>query len=238
MRVFIAAISVALIVAPLRAQGAGSVPAAAGMESEARANAAVSVEPAAQEDRVLGPWPGATAAAGAGTTERPVPEAAGRGWGGLGAGEILRVSAALAVVLALLIGARVLLRRVGGALRGGGRPGGIMNILGRYPVARGQSLVLLRLGAGRIVLVHQSRSSMTTLAEVSDPDEIARLVARIEAGAVRGGRGTGSGRFQALLGRLAAEDEAREVLPPSSGAEVVDLTRRSWRRAAARKGQA
>jgi hypothetical protein len=112
-----------------------------------------------------------------------------------------------------------------------------MNVLGRYPLARGQHLLLLRLGAGRIILLHQSRSALSTLSELTDPEEVARLAARIEAGAVGP---AASGRFQALLGRLAAEDDARQPLEAGPGRarggrdiegnEVVDLTRRGRRR--------
>lgn len=185
-------------------------PGAAHVNAPASISASGAPAPAeAQEERRLGPWAGAEPDA-----EPAAAPDVPRAWG-VGAGEIARVVIALAAVLGLLLVARAAIRRMGG-LSGGGRPGGIMNILGRYPVARGQSLLLLRVGAGRILLVHQGRQSMTTLAEVSDADEVARLVARIEAGSVRPDR-----RFQSTLSRMATDESQRS--------EIVDLTRRGAR---------
>ncbi len=247
MRALIATLILALSDAPSQAADDPSTTPRLPSPAAAQVNSAMSIaEPVAAaaaaapaqdapEERLLGPRPEL-----AGRGSAATPAAARAAWG-IGAGEIVRVVTALAAVVGLLLGARIFLRRLGGTLRGGGRPGGVMNILGRYPLARGQHLLLLRLGAGRVLLVHQSKSAMTTLADVIDPDEVARLVARIEAGAARPAV---AGRFQALLGRLAAEDDARQVLDPAAAAgragrgrggrdlegnEVVDLTRRSRR---------
>lgn len=63
----------------------------------------------------------------------------------------------------------------------GRAPSGVIEVLARYPVARTQKLVLLRVGR-RIVLTCQSGSvrggagSMSTLAEFADADEVAALL--------------------------------------------------------------
>ncbi len=167
--------------------------------------------------------------------------------------EITRVLGALAVVLGLLFGLRAVVRRSRWALASGGRPSGVVEILARYPVARGQHLILLKL-ARRVLLVHRSGSTMTTLSEVSDPDEVAALLGRIEAGSRRGehrGGGEGSGgsggsgggggngengggRFGQALQRSGAEHDrlADGVMRLKgrrsgfAGTEVIDLTRR------------
>ncbi len=142
--------------------------------------------------------------------------------------EVVRVGGALAAVLLLLVLVR-------GLLRAGGRqprPWGVLEVLGRYPVGRSQSLVLLKLG-GRVVLVHQTRAGMSPISEVSEPQEVAALLGRVEAA----GRGRGSG-FHGLLKRLTRRP-AGEAFPlvadapavpgvPAENAErvVVDLTRR------------
>ena len=158
--------------------------------------------------------------------------------------EITRVLGALAVVLGLLFGLRAVVRRSKWALASGGRPSGVVEILARYPVARGQQLILLKL-ARRVLLIHRSGSTMTTLSEVSDPDEVAALLGRIEAGSRRGGpRGEGGegggngkkdgGRFGQALQRSGAEHDrlADGVMRLKgrrsgfAGTEVIDLTRR------------
>jgi flagellar biogenesis protein FliO len=135
-------------------------------------------------------------------------------------GEIVRVGGPLCAVLALLLLLGRAARR-GGAL-GGGRPSGVLAVLGRYPVARGQSLVLLRLGA-RILLLYQSRCAVTALAEISDADEVAALIARAEGAEERRTRS-----FASLLRGLEARDRRVSIPSPlreAEGGEIIDLTR-------------
>jgi flagellar biogenesis protein FliO len=139
--------------------------------------------------------------------------------------EALRVGLPLLGVVALMIAIGVVVRRVGGPLAGGGRPSGVLEVLGRYPIARGQQLVLLRL-VSRVVLLHQTRNGLSTLSEVTDADEVAALLARVEA-ATRSGP---PGRFQGLLaGALVGRDPVSRELP-INGKVVVDLTRRAAHR--------
>ena len=142
--------------------------------------------------------------------------------------ELVRVGGALAAVLLLLLLLRGLLR-AGGRWQGGGRPSGVLEVLGRYPIARSQSLVLLKLG-GRVVLVHQTRAGMTAISEISDPQEVAALLARVESA----GRGR-AGNFHGLLRRLSRR-QSGEAFPlvangqdAGNGRVVVDLTRRRRR---------
>lgn len=119
-----------------------------------------------------------------------------------------RTAAALAgvVALALVLAAavRAAARRRGGlmlALGPAGRaPSGVVHVLARYPIQRGQLLVLLKVGP-RVLLACQSRitrltgGGMTTLAEFTDPDQVADLVRLTEDAA-----GTSSeARFRSLL---------------------------------------
>ncbi len=145
--------------------------------------------------------------------------------------QLLRVIAALVVVIGLLVALRALIRRA--SPLAGGRPSGVLQVLARYPVARGQQLVLLKLDR-RIVLAHQSRTAMNLLSEITDPDEVAGLLARVEAAA------PARQRFQGLLDRFAAsavDRPGRAGLPGTEAqGEVIDLTRSSssppalWRR--------
>ena len=205
-----AAASFALLICPGPAQAAGDEP--TGPSSRAD-----SAQEFPQESRPLGPAPDLRPqpadAQGSGSARSFLETIDPRRY------EVTRVGGALAVVLTLLVLARVLMRRVAGPLAGGGRPSGVVEVLARYPVGKGQQLVLLKLGR-RIALLHQSRTGMTTLTEVSDPDEVAGLLARLEAGT----RDRADGRFQTLLQRWTSAPE--EPAPPSQGAEVIDLTRR------------
>jgi len=199
-----------------------------------RAQTALDLAP--QESRALGPLPDAP-----GPGRAAGPRGAARGLDPR-VSEILRVGWALGAVVALLLVLRLGLRRLGGPLTGGGRPSGVLEVLARYPVARGQQLVLLKL-CGRVVLLHQARTGMTALSEVSDPDEVAAVLSRV--GSASAGSARGPAGFSALLDRLLArpgpapdEEFARALGRESEfgGKVVVDLTRRPRRRVAARGG--
>jgi len=108
-------------------------------------------------------------------------------------------------------------------------PSGIIDVLARYPVARGQQLVLLSLGR-RILLVHQSGSTMSPLAELTDEAEAASLRARLEADE-RERRGQG---FSAALRgfgssfRSSSAASPSDLLPVAPGeVQMIDLTRSS-----------
>lgn len=112
---------------------------------------------------------------GAATTTSPM--------GGLA---ILRTIGAVGVVVLLIVLTRVLLvrlSRVGNAgirsqLGPGGRaPSGIVQILGRYPVARGQTLVLLKLDR-RVLLLSQTGAGFNTLSEIVDAEEVASILSK------------------------------------------------------------
>ncbi|MEE9128882.1 MAG: flagellar biosynthetic protein FliO [Phycisphaerales bacterium] len=149
---------------------------------------------------------------------------------------VIRVAGALALVMVLVLATRSVLKRFGGPLTGG-RPSGVLQVLARFPIGRGQHLVLLQLGR-RIVLVHQTKNGMTTLSDVSDPDEVAQLLARVDAGSSE----KRSAGFQTILGRLMAHGPREEWEQFRTGhrgttrfgdGEVIDLTRRAPRHRAA-----
>ena len=133
--------------------------------------------------------------------------------------EVIRVVLALGLVVLLLLGVRFIMRRAGGSLGGGGRPSGVLQVHGRYPMGRGQSLVLLQVG-DRMVLVHQGGGRMQTLTEFKTEGEVAELRSRIEAG-----RSGGVLPFSGLL------DGAREQTSSTLETDgVVDLTGGGLRR--------
>ena len=126
--------------------------------------------------------------------------------------EFARVGAALLGVVMLLLAMRFLLRRMSGGIPGS-RPAGVLQIHARYPVARGQQIVVLQVGS-RFIIAHQGGGEMRTLSEITDADEVARLKQ-----ALSGDEPSPVGDFQQTLAQAAAA--------ASDG--VVDLTRQSAR---------
>lgn len=99
----------------------------------------------------------------------------------------------LAMVLGLIVLGAAVLRRVVGqrtalATAMGARapaPAGLVEVLGRYPVSRGAALVLLKLDQRVLLLSHaaptrQHPGGFSTLAEVSEPEEVASILMKVE----------------------------------------------------------
>jgi len=133
-------------------------------------------------------------------------------------GSVIQTIASLAIVVGIIgllaMVVRKLAKRSGGlmgAIGPGGRsPSGLLEVLGRYPVAAGTTLILLKLDR-RVLLVSQSGgrglrggASLTTLTEIIDPEDVASILikARDQEGESL------SHRFQEVLSgadRLTAE---------------------------------
>lgn len=133
-------------------------------------------EPPAVESTPLGRAPVNEAVAG--TDDEPSASA-----GGVLQHPAVRTGGALTLVLSLIFGLRSLVhsvtRRAGGlstAIGPGGRaPSGVLSVLGRYPVGKGQTLVLLQLDR-RVLLLSQTSSGFSTLCELADPADVASVV--------------------------------------------------------------
>lgn len=115
-------------------------------------------------------------------------------------GNAVRTASALLVVLMLLMGCALLVKWMGkkGYLPssfGGGMlaanqaraVSGLLEVLARYPVAGGSTLVVMKFDK-RVLLLHQSRSKgwrgpteMTTLCELSQPEDVASILLRTRA---------------------------------------------------------
>lgn len=117
----------------------------------------------------------------------------------------MRTGVALGGVVGLILALRLALTRLSkrsGSLAlslgsGGRAPSGVLEVLGRFPVSRGHTLVLLRMDR-RVLLLSQTASGCTTLSEVTDADEVASLLVktRDEEGA------TNASRFNELLHQM------------------------------------
>ena len=155
--------------------------------------------------------------------------------------ELLPTAGALGGTLLAIVLARSAVRRFGGRLALGKRPCGVVEILARYPVARGQQVVLIKVGR-RVIVAHQGAQTMQPLSEFVSEEDVADIIGRCEAGA----RGTREFSFDSILRQSgknfdsafetqdssratkAARIDPRDAMPAlMRGAEIetVDLTR-------------
>ncbi len=138
----------------------------------------------------------------------------------------LRTGLSLGAVLALLLGGAWVLKKLAGgsgtllaaAGPGGRAPSGLLEVLGRYPLARGTTLMLLRVDR-RVLLVSHSGggvragSTVSTLCEITTPEEVASIVSK-----VRDADGESlAKKFAAVLG--SAEKSTAAALERASPAE-------------------
>lgn len=146
-----------------------------------------------------------------------------------GAGSITTTLASMLAVIGLIVILAAIYKWMSakaGGLAGqigaaGKSPSGLVSVLARYPLGRGQTLILLKLDR-RVLLLCQSTSGRVrggittrTLSEITDPEEVASITAKAE--------GTS---FEGVLRGY----ESMESSPGASGeVEVVDLTRRRGR---------
>jgi hypothetical protein len=117
---------------------------------------------------------------------------------------------------------------------GGKAPSGVLEVLGRYPIGGGVSLVLLRLDR-RLLLLSQTQrllgrgaspGGFRTLCEITDPEEVASILVKTqdEAGESM------TQRFNGLLQRFdktmdASEAEPARPVPRDRGADLVESMR-------------
>lgn len=137
----------------------------------------------------------------------------------------------VAVILGLAMGVRVLARRHGGLMAacgaGGKSPSGVLSVLGRYPIARGQTLLLLQFDR-RVLLVGQTvgrgGTRLATLAELTDADEVASVLvkSRDESGE------SVARKFREIVEKMSepasAPERAVTVVPPVERADWFERT--------------
>ena len=150
--------------------------------------------------------------------------------------ELLPTGLALGATLLVIVLARSAIKRFGGKLPGARRPQGVVEVLARYPIARGQQVVLLKVGR-RVIVTHQGAQGMQALSEFSTESDVADIVARCEAGERAKSPFSFAARlrhsdksFDAGQPKLSARrSDAREALPAlmrDAEIETVDLTKR------------
>ena len=86
-----------------------------------------------------------------------------------------RLVGALVVVVGIVFVARWWVRRSGMARTLSGD--GAFEVIARAPVGRGQQVLAVRFGP-KVLCVHQGRDGMRTLSELTDPGDVAAMLAR------------------------------------------------------------
>lgn len=145
----------------------------------------------------------------------------------------------LAGVLGLAVVGGRLIRsaaRRSGSLRsaigaGGRAPSGILEVIGRYPVSRGATLVLLKMDT-RILLLSQTAggrfgagAGFATLAEITDPEEVASILIKS-----RDAEGDSlAERFRSMLHRFDRQMEPPAAEGGRNNFPIIDLTKREPR---------
>ena len=90
-------------------------------------------------------------------------------------GEMARLVGALVIVVGIVFVARWWIRRSGMARTLSGD--GAFEVIARAPVGRGQQVLAVRFGP-KVLCVHQGRDGMRTLSELTDPADVAAMLAR------------------------------------------------------------
>jgi len=91
---------------------------------------------------------------------------------------VWRTIGALGLVVGLIVLLRSAIKRFGGPLAKARAPCGVVEVLGRFPLVRGQTLLLIKIDR-RVLLLGQSQQGLTTLCEIADPEQVSALVQRI-----------------------------------------------------------
>jgi flagellar biogenesis protein FliO len=98
-----------------------------------------------------------------------------------GTADLSRIAIALIVVISLILLLRAAYRQMT-AGPGGARGGKLVTVLSRSMVSPKQHVLVLQVGK-RLLVVGDSGGHMTSLCEISDPDEVATLIGQTRGGA-------------------------------------------------------
>ena len=151
-------------------------------------------------------------------------------------GHVMSTVLALGLVLGLMLALAAVTKKVAGKRAGsslasalgpgGTSPSGVMEVLGRYPVARGQSLVLLRVDQRVLLLSHTQAplrlrggggGGFATLAEFTEPHEVASLLMRTSEQANE----SLTAKFRASLERFDSRHEDVQAATVRPGAAAL-----------------
>lgn len=163
----------------------------------------------------------------------PAPERSAGASGGW-ARSLASVALVVGLILVLAAAARFLSRRSGSVAAmmgpGGRAPSGVIEVLARYPVGRGQVLVLLRIDR-RVLLLSQNVSGkgggFTTLSQFDDPSEVAAILRQTRDEASE----SVSARFRQAMERFQGADDGLdrgEIIEVGPRGEPLPKGRGVW----------
>ncbi len=150
------------------------------------------------------------------------------------ASQAMTTVGALILVIALILAAASVFRRLarhsgslaGGFGAGGRAPAGLLSVLGRYPIAGGQTLVLLKVDR-RVLLLSQTRSgrfgssvNLSTLCEITEAEDVASILMKAND---QDGRSLAK-TFERVL-RDSEKHTDRALARAAAPAPVVDVRR-------------
>lgn len=158
------------------------------------------------------------------------------------ASQAMTTVGALILVVALILAAASVFRKLarqhgslaGGFGAGGRSPAGLLSVLGRYPIAGGQTLVLLKVDR-RVLLLSQTRSgrfgssvNLSTLCEITEAEDVASILTKAND---EDGRSLAK-TFERVL-RDSEKQTDRALARAAAPAPVVDVRRSSGAQRAA-----
>ncbi|MGH7130839.1 MAG: hypothetical protein ACREJO_02710 [Phycisphaerales bacterium] len=142
--------------------------------------------------------------------------------------------APLAAVLGLIVIGAAIFKKlaarhggIAGAIGPGGKaPSGLLEVLGRYPISRGQSLILLRVDRRVLLLSHitglrGSTGGFSTLCEITDAEDVASILLKVSEAEGHGP----TGKFEQFLKSYEGQLPPDLVLPPPPGRTQQRATR-------------
>lgn len=140
--------------------------------------------------------------------------------------------APLAAVIGLIIIGAAIFKKlaarhggIAGAIGPGGKaPSGLLEVLGRYPISRGQSLILLRVDRRVLLLSHitglrGSSGGFATLCEITDAEDVASILLKVSEAEGHGP----TGKFEQFL--KSYEGQLPPDLAPAPGRTQQRATR-------------
>ncbi len=137
----------------------------------------------------------------------------------------LQTAMALGVVIGLIFLLRVFLKRVHGLSQGPAGGIGLVDVLGRTTIGPKTQLVFLKLNH-RVIVAGQTPAGISTLASIEDPDEVAAVLAHVQA---RRDNSISAG-FQRLLQQVSTgqgldENDTGSATPGSDDEQLLHRTR-------------
>lgn len=134
------------------------------------------------------------------------------------ASSLWRMMAALGAVIGLIFALRWLSQRVMGL--GDTGASGTVKILARAAVSPRQQMLLVHVGR-RLLLVGNSGASLNTLAQITDPDEVAAILGQIR----QRHPAAAGGAFETALRGASAEYASDDAEPAEPSGQTADAAR-------------